>query len=79
MQMLAINTPLVLAPRVPLPPPSRCLPVPRPSGPLSPPLLCASGRGEEKDERHPGHDDTAPEEIIDPDSPARQHYAHAAL
>lgn len=27
----------------------------------------------------PRHDDTAPEEIIDPDTPPRQHYAHTAL
>lgn len=27
----------------------------------------------------PRHDDTAPEEIIDPDTAPRQHYAHTAL
>lgn len=53
--------------------------VPRLSAPLSPPLSSAGGREGEKGDRHPGHDDTAPEEIIDPDTPPRQHYAHAAL
>lgn len=36
--------------------------------------LCAGERG-----LWPRHDDTAPEEIIDPDTPPRQHYAHTAL
>lgn len=36
--------------------------------------LCARERG-----LWPHHDDTAPEEIIDPDTPPRQHYAHTAL
>lgn len=73
------NMSLVLAPRLACSSGGHGPTVTRLSAPLSPPLSSAGGRGGEKGERHPGHDDTAPEEIIDPDTPPRQHYAQAAL